>query len=63
MLFRSFVKDVMDQTEKSKTELEKKIEKSVEDIFAKLNIPTRKEFEELKKKVEELSQTSTKTEE
>ncbi|GAB6279088.1 MAG: hypothetical protein STSR0006_10910 [Lentimicrobium sp.] len=58
-----FVKDVMDQTEKSKTELEKKIEKSLEEILAKLNIPTRKEFEELKKKVEELSQTSTKTEE
>jgi poly(hydroxyalkanoate) granule-associated protein len=58
-----FVKDVMDQTEKSKTELEKKIEKSLEEILAKLNIPTRKEFEELKKKVEELSQTSTKMEE
>jgi len=58
-----FIKDVMEQTEKSKTELEKKIEKSIENALSKLNIPSRKEFEELKKKVEELSQTSAKKEE
>ena len=58
-----FIKDVMEQTEKSKTELEKKMEKSIENALSKLNIPSRKEFEELKKKVEELSQTSAKKEE
>ncbi|HOV83902.1 MAG TPA: phasin family protein [Paludibacteraceae bacterium] len=51
-----FIKDVLEQSEKSKTEIEEKIEKTVETVMAKMNIPSKKEFEELKKKVEELSQ-------
>ncbi|HOL00560.1 MAG TPA: phasin family protein [Paludibacteraceae bacterium] len=51
-----FVKDVLEQSEKSKREIEEKIEKTVETVMAKMNIPSKKEFEELKKKVEELSQ-------
>jgi len=51
-----FIKDVLKQSEKSKTEIEEKIEKTVETVMAKMNIPSKKEFEELKKKVEELSQ-------
>jgi len=51
-----FIKDVLERSEKSKTEIEEKIEKTVETVMAKMNIPSKKEFEELKKKVEELSQ-------
>lgn len=51
-----FIKDVLEQSEKRKTEIEEKIEKTVETVIAKMNIPSKKEFEELKKKVEELSQ-------
>ena len=57
-----FVKDVLDQSEKTKTEIEQKIEKTVETILSRINIPSRKEFEELKNKVEELSRQVNKTE-
>ncbi|MBC7361183.1 MAG: phasin family protein [Candidatus Aminicenantes bacterium] len=50
-----FVKDLLEQAEKSKAELEKKLEKTVEAVLTKLNIPTRKEFEELKARVEEMA--------
>jgi len=56
-----FVKDVLDQSEKTKTEIEQKIEKTVETILSRINIPSRKEFEELKNKVEELSRQVNKT--
>jgi poly(hydroxyalkanoate) granule-associated protein len=50
-----FVKDLLQQTEKSKAELERKLEKTAEAALTKLNIPTRKEFEELKARVEEMA--------
>lgn len=56
-----FVKEVLDQSEKTKTEIEQKIEKTVETILSRINIPSRKEFEELKNKVEELSRQVNKT--
>ena len=57
-----FVKDALDQSEKAKTEIGEKIEKTVETIMSKMNIPTRKEFDELKSMVEELSRKTNKTE-
>ncbi len=49
-----FVKDLITQVEKSKVEVEKKIEKIVEKTLKKLNIPTRKELDTLKAKVDKL---------
>ncbi len=51
-----FIKDLLEQSEKTKTEMEEKVEKAVDGILKKMNIPSRKEFEELKTKVEELTQ-------
>ena len=56
-----FVKDILDQSENqngNRTENRK----TVETILSKMNIPSRKEFEELKKKVEELARQVNKTE-
>ena len=49
-----FVKDLMEQAEKNKVEVEKKIEKVVEKTLARLNIPTRKEINALKKEINAL---------
>jgi polyhydroxyalkanoate synthesis regulator phasin len=57
-----FVKEALDQSEKAKTEIGEKIEKTVETIVSKMNIPTRIEFDELKGMVEELSRKTNKTE-
>ncbi len=45
----------MKRAEKSRVEVEKKIEKAVKKTLIKLNIPTRKEVNELKTKVDKLS--------
>jgi len=50
-----FVKDLMERAEKSRVEVEKKIEKVAKKTLLKLNIPTRKEMNELKTKVDKLS--------
>jgi len=50
-----FVKDLMNRAEKSKAEVEKRIEKTVKEILVKLDIPTRKELDALKAKVDKLS--------
>ena len=51
----NFVKDLMKRAEKSRVEAEKKIEGIVEKTLIKLNIPTRKEFDTLKAKIDKLS--------
>jgi polyhydroxyalkanoate synthesis regulator phasin len=53
-----FVKDLIKRAEKNRAEVEKKIEKVVEKSLAKLNIPTRKEFNILKEKVDKLVKKS-----
>ena len=53
-----FVKDLMERAEKSRVEVEKKIEKVVEKTLAKLDIPTRKELNALKEKVNKLTKQS-----
>lgn len=50
-----FVRDLLDLAEKNKSGLEDKIEKAIEKVMAKLDIPTRKEIEELKTEIARLS--------
>ncbi|NLJ44492.1 MAG: hypothetical protein GX431_12595 [Bacteroidales bacterium] len=50
-----FVRDLLDLAEKNKSGLEDKIEKAIEKVMAKLDIPTRKEIEELKAEIARLS--------
>ena len=50
-----FVKDLMKRAEKSRVEIEKKIEKIVEKTLIRLNIPTRKELDALRAKIDKLS--------
>lgn len=46
-----FVKKMMDRAEKDKQELEKKVGEVVENTMQRMNVPTRKEFEELKEEI------------
>ncbi|HOW09966.1 MAG TPA: phasin family protein [Bacteroidales bacterium] len=53
-----FVRDLLDLAEKNKSTLEEKIEKAIEKVVAKLDIPTRREIEELKAEISKLSKKS-----
>jgi poly(hydroxyalkanoate) granule-associated protein len=50
-----FVKNLMERVEKNRSEMEKKTEKIVEKTLEKLNIPTRKELNDLKAKIDKLT--------
>jgi poly(hydroxyalkanoate) granule-associated protein len=50
-----FVRDLLDLAEKNKSGLEEKIEKGIEKVMSKLDIPTRKEVDELKAEIAKLS--------
>ncbi|PIU29166.1 MAG: hypothetical protein COT09_02260 [Candidatus Hydromicrobium americanum] len=50
-----FVKDLMKKAEKAGGEIEEKIEKTVGKTLKKLNIPTRKDLDEIKEKLDKLS--------
>ena len=50
-----FVKDLMKRAEKYGIETEKKIEKTVEKTLKKLNIPSHKDLDEIKDKLDKLS--------
>lgn len=49
-----FVKDLMEKAEKTGVEVKKKIEETVEKTIKKLNIPTRKDLDEIKEKLDKL---------
>jgi polyhydroxyalkanoate synthesis regulator phasin len=49
-----FVKDLMDLAEKNKSGMEEKIEQTVEKALAKMNLPSRKEVNELKEEISKL---------
>jgi len=49
-----FIKDLMEKAKKSQTEMENKINEATNKVLKKINIPTRKEFESLKAKVDKL---------
>ncbi|MDO9527988.1 MAG: phasin family protein [Syntrophales bacterium] len=48
------VDELVEKSKKVKKDLEKKVEKIVADTLNKLNIPTREELTELKKKIQKL---------
>lgn len=50
-----FVKDLLDVVEKNKTGIEEKMEKAVEKVLSRLDIPTRKELNELKEEINRLT--------
>ncbi len=50
-----FVKDLMKRVEKNKAEVEKKTEEVVTKTVEKLNVPTRKELNDLKTSVDKLT--------
>lgn len=50
-----FIKDLMERAEKYSVDAEKKIEKTVEKTLKKLNIPSCKDLEEIKEKLDKLS--------
>ena len=50
-----FIRDLMKRAEKYSSEAEKKIEKTVEKTFKKLNVPTRKDLDEIKEKLDKLT--------
>lgn len=58
-----FAKDLVDLAEKNKSLLEGKIEKVVEKVLGKMDIPTRKEINELKEEISKLVNKSKKAEE
>ena len=49
-----FIKDLMKRVEKNKAEIEKKTEEAVTKTVEKLNVPTRKELNDLKASVDKL---------
>ena len=50
-----FIKDLMERARKYSVETEKKIEETVEKTLKKLNIPSSRDLEEIKEKLDELS--------
>ena len=50
-----FIKDLMERAEKYSVEAEKKIEKTVKKTLKKLNVPSRKDLEEINDKLDKLS--------
>ncbi len=52
---KEMVDDLVEKSKSVKKDLEEKVEKIVTDILKKLNIPTREELTELKKKIDKLA--------
>lgn len=50
-----FVKDLMEKSEKAGSYIKEKIEKTVGKILKNLNVPTRKDLDEIKQKLDKLS--------
>lgn len=54
---RELIQELKERSTKVRKELTEKIEKVVTETLHKLNIPTRKEIEELKARIEQLEKT------
>jgi len=50
-----FIKDIMEWAEESKSAIEKKMEVIAKKVMPSLDLPTRKEFDELKKEIAKLA--------
>jgi polyhydroxyalkanoate synthesis regulator phasin len=59
---RELVKDLLDKSSKARKDLTERIEKTIQDALQKLKIPTRKEIDELKARIERLEGGSEKKE-
>lgn len=51
------IEELTKKSKEFKEDLTKKVENAVSDMVAKLNIPTRKEFAELKSKIEKMEKS------
>ncbi len=51
---RELLQELMDRSSKTRKEWSERIEKMVQDTLQKFNIPTRKEIDELKTRIEQL---------
>jgi len=59
---RELIQELKERSTKVRKELSEKIEKVVTETLQKLNIPTRKEIEELKTRIEQLEKAGEKKE-
>jgi polyhydroxyalkanoate synthesis regulator phasin len=59
---RELVHDLLERSTRARKELTERVEKMIQDTLQKLNIPTRKEMDELKRKVEQLEKDREKKE-
>lgn len=59
---RELIQELKEKSTKAKKELAEKIEKVVNETLQKLHIPTRKEIEELKARIEQLEKAGEKRE-
>ncbi len=59
---RELIQELKERSTKVRRELVEKIEKIVNDTLQKLNIPTRKEIEELRERIERLEKAGEKKE-
>ncbi len=57
---KEFIRELKEKSAKTKKEMGERIEKMVNDTLRKLSIPTRKEVEELKARIEELEKAAEK---
>ena len=57
---KEFIRELKEKSAKAKKEMGERIEKMVNDTLRKLSIPTRKEVEELKARIEELEKAAEK---
>lgn len=53
---KKFVKDLIDEQKKQKTELESKISEKVKETFGKAEMETKKEIKRLEKKIDKLEE-------
>jgi len=51
---RKLAKELLDQSEEARKNLEEEVKRTVADILKKLNIPSRDDFEDLKARIENL---------
>ena len=57
---KEFIRDLKEKSAKAKKDMGERIDKMVDDTLRKLSLPTRKEVEELKARIEELEKAMEK---
>jgi len=59
---RKLAKELLNEAEEARENLEEKVKKTVRDVLGKLDIPSRSDFEDLKARIEKLGQQMNKDE-